>query len=532
MRILHALLAVAFMAPNVSNLWSQGLRVSQSVESVTVFNQGALVTVSASFEAKAGSNEVSISGIPNAIDPNTVQLTGNANYEITGIRHEVKYGGGALTPLGRAKRDSLEDAQFTLKTKSAVKAALAEELQLIQANRKIGGADNVLLAEELEEMADFFRERIKEINFKSLELAEEENELRERIQRLENELRSFQTMSDRNGREVIVKLNAKRAGKTSVGLTYFVNEAGWEIYYDLRSGGSTEDLELVSKARVRQSTGTDWDNVTLALSTGMPSVSGAPVQLTPWKLYVFDPKPVVTRSQGAKPMAEAASAARMDDMLDTEEFTPFAVQEVRQSLNTVFEINTPYSISGDNRVHDVEIKRNKIPAVYRHRAVPKYSKDVFLTAEITDWDKYNLLPGEASVFFEGSYSGKTFINPAIASDTLSVSMGKDRNIAVEYEMVGDFSKTTSVGGKRKTTRGYRIRIQNNGTKAVDLRIEDQLPLSTSSDIEVKAEELSGALLDPVSGKLSWDIKLEPGKSEERLLRFEVLYPKKKIISGL
>ncbi len=517
-------------------LWSQNsVRVNQTVESVTVFNQGALVTVNASFDAKAGSNEILISGIPNAIDPNTVQLTGSDAYEITGIRHEVKYGGGALTSLGRSKRDSLENAQFSLKTKTAVKSALSEELQLLQSNRKIGGDNSVLLAEELEEMSDFFRERIKEINLKSLEIAEEENELRSLIQRLENELRELRSMSDRNGREIIVKLNGKKAGRTNLALTYFVNEAGWEIYYDLRSSGTSNDLELVSKARVRQATGSDWSNVTLSLSTGTPSLGGAPAQLVPWKLYAYDPQPVAVKRDdaGARPMAMEESAARsINAEYVADDFEPFAVVENRQSLNTLFAINTPYSISGDNRVHDVEIKRTTIPANYRHRVVPKYSRDVFLTAEITDWDKYNLLPGEVSVFFEGSYAGKSFINPGITSDTLSISMGRDRNISVDYQMVGDFSKTTTIGGKRKTTRGYLIKVQNNGAKSIDLRIEDQLPLSTTADIEVNVEEISAANLDNVTGKLVWDLKLEPGKSQERVLRFEVMYPKKKIISGL
>jgi uncharacterized ubiquitin-like protein YukD len=137
-----------------------------------------------------------------------------------------------------------------------------------------------------------------------------------------------------------------------------------------------------------------------------------------------------------------------------------------------------------------------------------------------------------SVFFEGSYAGKSFINPGITSDTLSISMGRDRNISVDYQMVGDFSKTTTIGGKRKTTRGYLIKVQNNGAKSIDLRIEDQLPLSTTADIEVNVEEISAANLDNVTGKLVWDLKLEPGKSQERVLRFEVMYPKKKIISGL
>lgn len=512
----------------------QLINASVGVTEVTVFSQGALVTQTASFDLKSGENRVRISGIPSAIDLNSVQIGAGKDYDITGMRHEVNYSGSGLNPLGRAKQDSLEEARFSLKTKEALRKAYSEELLMLQANRSVGGKNNVLLAEDLEEMADFFRERMKQINYKTLEINEEERELNALIARLENELRDLRSWGNKNNREIIVSLIGKRNAKAELNITYFAHEASWQVFYDMRSASTGADLELVTKARVKQSTGVDWSNVNLALATGAPNLGGAPPVLHPWKLYINDPVSVSTtrgdksnvmRSQAPQSMAEAYE-------LDDVSFEPMTVTENRQQLTTVFDVSLPYSISGDNREHEVEIRRQTIPANYRHRAVPKVTRDVYLTAEITDWDQYNLLPGEATVYFEGNFVGRSYLNPTVTSDTLSLSMGRDRNISVSYEQIKDFSKTSTFGGKRRTTRGYQMKIMNTGTKEIKLRIEDQIPLSTTGDIEVEAEELSGGKFDPATGKVTWDVSVLPGRLSEQMLKYRVTYPKKKVIFGL
>lgn len=533
MRHLISVFALSMLV-TISSLAQHSPRVDLKVDEAVVFMHGALVTHKASFDLKPGENELRITGLPTSIDPNSVQLGGGGDYEITGMRHEINFAGGGLNPLGRAKRDSLDNARFSLKTKQAVRAAFTEELLMLQANRNVGGKNNVLLAEDLEEMADFFRERVKQINYKTLEITEEERELNTLIQRLENELRDLRAIGNKNTREVIVKVNGRKSVRAELTVSYFAHEARWEVFYDVRSAGTGAELELISKARVNQFTGVDWSGVTLALATGSPSVGGSTPVLQPWRVYAQEP--IVqsqTRTSGNESdLRDGRPSAKASYDMEEMVFDQMVVSENRQQLNTVYKISTPYTISGDNRSHEVEIRRITVPATYRHRAVPKLTNDVFMTAEITDLDQYNLLTGEASVYFEGSFVGKTLLNPRIASDTLSLSLGRDKSITIEYEQVKDFSRTTSIGSKRRTTRGYRIRVMNTGTREINLRIEDQIPLSTANDIEIEAEELSGGKLDPVSGLVTWDLNLMPGRMSEKLLRFQVRYPKKKVINGL
>ena len=57
-----------------------------------------------------------------------------------------------------------------------------------------------------------------------------------------------------------------------------------------------------------------------------------------------------------------------------------------------------------------------------------------MLAEISEYSKFNLLPGEANIIFEGMYVGKTMINPNQTSDTLNLSMGRDKKkIAIKRE---------------------------------------------------------------------------------------------------
>ena len=73
---------------------------------------------------------------------------------------------------------------------------------------------------------------------------------------------------------------------------------------------------------------------------------------------------------------------------------------------------------------------------------------------------------------------------------------------------------------------------NTKQQAVTIEIEDQIPVSQEGNIEVEVEELSGGTLDTESGKVTWNITLQPGESMSKQVRFSVKYPKKTIVSGL
>ena len=214
------------------------------------------------------------------------------------------------------------------------------------------------------------------------------------------------------------------------------------------------------------------------------------------------------------------------------EFADFAeesdVMEVGQTqtqLGYEFEIRQPYTIPSDGKSVAAEIGRYRLPAVYTYRSTPKIDKDAFLVAETTDWAKLNLLEGEANVYFENTFVGKSILSPREAGDTLRFSMGRDRGIRIERTKESDYSARRAVGSNQTQTMGWKLTVRNTRTEPVALMLTDQLPVSRNSSITVTEEELSGGTLDKETGTVTWRLELKPGEQRELKLRYAVKYPK-------
>ena len=214
------------------------------------------------------------------------------------------------------------------------------------------------------------------------------------------------------------------------------------------------------------------------------------------------------------------------------EFADFAeesdVMEVGQTqtqLGYEFEIRQPYTIPSDGKSVAAEIGRYRLPAVYTYRSTPKIDKDAFLVAETTDWAKLNLLEGEANVYFENTFVGKSILSPREAGDTLRFSMGRDRGIRIERTKESDYSARRAVGSNQTQTMGWKLTVRNTRTEPVVLMLTDQLPVSRNSAISVTGEELSGGTLDKETGTVTWRLELKPGEQRELKLRYAVKYPK-------
>ena len=222
----------------------------------------------------------------------------------------------------------------------------------------------------------------------------------------------------------------------------------------------------------------------------------------------------------------------MEDAKGNSSFASNYVAVQNNTVNTEFKISVPYTIPSDNQQYDVVMQKESLKAEYTYITIPKLDKDAFLLARITDWAQYSLLPGESNIYFKGSSVGKGYIDPALANDTLNLSLGRDKSINVKRDMIKDYCKTTFFGGKQKTSKAYEITVQNNKKQSIQIEIEDQLPISQNGELEVETEEISGANYDATTGKLTWKLTLAPGEIVKKQVRFNAKYPKKKFVSGL
>lgn len=207
------------------------------------------------------------------------------------------------------------------------------------------------------------------------------------------------------------------------------------------------------------------------------------------------------------------------------EAAPLVTTFVENQTTVEIEVAEPYSIKSNGEKTLVDLKAYDIPANYRYSAIPKLDKDVFLIAEIIDWNQYSLLEGESNLYFEDGFVGRSVLNAAGLQDTLLISMGRDRSIVVQREKMEEFSKKKTIGSNITETRGYEITIRNNKSQPITIKIEDQIPVSVNSSITVAAIELSAGKLEPQTGKVTWEVTLAPGAQQKLSLQYEVKYPK-------
>ena len=198
--------------------------------------------------------------------------------------------------------------------------------------------------------------------------------------------------------------------------------------------------------------------------------------------------------------------------------------------NRRFEIKKQHSIPSNGDLTVIKIDNYEVPATFNYFAVPVINENVFLTAKIGDWEKYNLLPGEANVYFEGSYSGKTNINPNATTDSLTVSLGVDPNVVVKRNTSNNFKKIASIGSNKTITKTFDIEVKNNKQSPLYLVLMDRIPVSQNKDIKVDDIETGTAEYDTKKGLLKWKLNLSPNSSKKVNLSYSVKYPKYKRVN--
>lgn len=199
-------------------------------------------------------------------------------------------------------------------------------------------------------------------------------------------------------------------------------------------------------------------------------------------------------------------------------------------LNVTFDIDLPYDVPTNGKEQTATLKEYTVGSQYKYYSVPKLDKDAYLLAEVPEWEKLNLLPGDANIIFEGTYVGKSFIDPNSTSDTLNLTLGRDKRVVVKKEKMIDYSSVKFLGSNKLQKITYEITVKNNKKDSVRMLLKDQYPLSTLKEIEVELIDDGGASVNKDIGVLTWKLELAPGESKKMRFAYSVKYPKEKSIN--
>ncbi len=535
----NQLVSTALVVSSLMAVGQPDKPIDSKITDVTVFLSKAQVTREGKTRIESGKTNLIVTGLTSLLDPESIQVSGKGNFVILGISHQQNFLNEFNMPKSlKALKDSLETLQRQVLLEQSQKEILNKEEQMLLSNQKIGGTNQNLTVAELKAMADFYRSRLGDIVTSRMKQDEKIKKINERIARLNAQVNAQNELYRRNTSEIVVSVSADAATSADLQIKYVVANAGWHAVYDLRAINTKNPVQLSYKANVFQSTGEEWKNVKLKLSTANPNQSGLKPELYSWYLdfynpIVYDQKKREKSYAGAAMRSAAAPSeiAKDDEMLEATTVVGYTTT-VQTTLNTEFDIALPYTVSSSSKPTMVDIRMFDMKSEYIYSVAPKLDHDAFLIAKATGWEEYNLLPGEANIFFEGTFVGKSFIDPNNIKDTLSVSLGRDKRIVVKREKLKDLTSRNFIGSTKKENYAWEISLRNTKSEAVKIIVEDQIPVSQNTQIEVAMLDNGGAQYNKQTGKLTWELELKPNETKKLAYKFEVKYPKDKQISGL
>jgi len=517
-------------------LQAQGsIPIQSKIAGVTVFLKNAQIIRTGSVSLKPGNQIFFFGNLPSSINPQSVQVEGEGNFTILSVTSQLNY---LQAPAKTAQIQQLQDSLILLQDlMSSKKAALNvcdEEESFLKANKSIGGNNTGVNVNDLKLAAEYLRTRLTEIGKSRILINREVIQIGDKISRISNQLNSL-SATNQPVSEVLVMVTAPAATNASFRLSYLVSDAGWTPEYDLRATDVNKPVELTYKGSITQTTGESWDHVRLKLSTGNPSLGGTKPELQPWFLDFYAP----IRDRKLKSFVPASKGEGQSVMeeksLDELAVTAYAstgadfTTVTENQTTTEYEIGIPADVPADGKPHQVEIRRESLPATYVYYAAPKLDPDAFLVACVTGWENLNLLSGPMNLYCEDTYMGQSQLDATATKDTLDISLGRDKGINIHRERMKEFTSRQIIGGNRKDVRGFAISVKNRKKQDVTLILEDQIPVSTNKEITVDPTEISGASLDKNTGKVTWKLPLQSAGSVTLKMIYEVKYPKDKQI---
>ena len=612
------------------------------LKKVTVFFTGAQIQHEDKLALNPGKQEIIFQKLTDFIDPNTVQVKATGDLTILSVRtkknyEDLKISNEEMKNLN-AKRKALAVKDLALRDEYTI---LELDKNLLMRNRDLKGNEQGLKIVELKEAYTFMHTKLTEITNRLSAIRTELEDLQKKMNQLEQEIISQRSKPVINYSEIVVEVDVEKTTNATFIFNYISPRATWKPYYDMRSDGIGKPVRLEAKANVSQTTGIEWKNVELVLSTNDPYQNAQEPTLNPWYIsYNNYPQQRQTTARqiptvdfsGEKLRGEVIDASTGEPMpfakvafygqpnistvtnfegkfeitvpkgesylnasfvgytekylqitspylkfflvpngLDlsllkvTEESSgesyqwdnqplmggqysyeePVSIQEEviefsdgislnsnknantrnyerdraqykkdeyaktvstvvqKKDMRVEYAIASKMSIPTDGMDHRVSISSYDLTASYEYHVIPKLDPSVYLAAQVSGWEKLNLMSGESNIYFDGTFMGKSYLDVNSTKDTLSFSFGKDNKISVDRTRIKEKSKTKTIGSRQKFEVTWELKIKNNGGANIPFVIKDQFPISNDEDIKVKEGNYSNGKLDENTKIITW-----------------------------
>lgn len=593
-------LIALILTANISVCKASDDNVSAKAEltNVTVYRFGAEMQQNFKVNLKKQTQYIEVSNVSSSLEKNSLQIKCGNNVTVLGFEFSTTFLNEEIkTPEYQKLEDSVTKISKEISKLNTASQILKDQLTVLNSNKDIKGSQNGLSVAELIKLMDYYKSKSFEINTELNDISEKTTKLNNNINKLYAQMQEDKSKNTQKGGKLTIQVTCNITGTYDFSINYLTQNAKWIPFYDVKTQNITDPFDLVYKAKISQTTGIDWKQVKLKLSTALPNQFGNAPILHTWFLQYADP---AIRIRGASTILNGRVAGMQADQLNDvvvigygtakkeeleerkiiteplyvvngniiskqeyKNITPQAIKSINvlkdkeaiarygssaeagaviitlkdelsdyvtvqdNTLTTVYDIDIPFDIATNGKDQIATLQTKKVDASYTYYSIPKLNDNIYLMAQIPNWSKLNLLDGDANLFFENTYIGKSYITSASVSDTFDLTVATDKRIFIRREKLKDLSSTQFLSSYKKEIFTYEITVKNNKSIPSPITIKDQFPISSNKEIEVELTDNSNAIITTETGELKWALTLQPNEQKKIRFQYSIKYPKDK-----
>jgi len=528
-----------------------------TISKVTVYRGQAMVTRTLMVDLPAGTSELIVTGLPARIVPESLYAQTSGDIKVLSVRFRERAVKEDTREEVKQLDAQIEEVKYKLKCADrdyryfGHYGKMFEGLKDFTITAAKSDLDRGLLTfEPIEKLAALIEEKSFEYHEHTTELEDKIAELKKELELLDRKRKELDTGRSRTEREAVVFVNNQNKKKAAIELSYLADGANWNPQYNLRANPKKSNVLIEYNAVVNQTSGEDWSGVALSLSTAEPTMVSAPPVLDPMLVSLSAPQPTKQAEQQAFVQLDNVRRqvqSRRENIkkgiganIDLNELaisnqsfflqaTGQQVKEFQEQLAVVARkegvsvtYNLPGKLSLPSRSDQqlVTIASVMTKASFTLIATPILTDYVYLQAELLNDSETILLPGQASVFRDGEFVGRSQLPLVTIGEKLTAGFGIDSQVQVTHEL--EEKKTRIQGGNRIDTYHYRIALSNYKNTAVELQLLDRLGYTDDSSIKIDLVKTEPELSKDSEylrtarkkGILRWDLNLPPNTVDE------------------